>query len=140
MQNAVDIFREFLESFPDKREKSIDMLHEDAVMTVPYQPEHFPNRFVGRAEIAPIFMMAPALYRNFRWLTLECYSTNDPTLCFALASSEAGLADGSRYKNSYAMVGRIVDGKVVEFIEFLDPREVTAAVVKEWVALKTAGG
>lgn len=37
-------------------------------------------------------------------------------------TSEAGLADGSRYAHSYAMVGRIIGGKVKEFTEFLDPR------------------
>ena len=124
------IFREFLEAFPSNRPRSIAMLSENAVMIIPYLPDGFETtRLEGRSAIAPVFMMAYQLYKDFKWLSLEVFSTNDPSLCFATASSEAYLKDGSRYANSYCLLGRIAEGFVTEFTEFFDPRPIIRALL-----------
>ena len=137
--NDLEIFRSFLEAFPDDRPTAVAMMHDDAVMSVPYAPDHFPeSRFEGRAVFGPVMMMG-TMYTDFRWTSLDCYQTNEPGLCIATASSEAKLSDGSPYRNRYVMIGRLRDGKIAEFTEFLDPRPTTAAIIRDWIHGRTKG-
>lgn len=132
MPSNLDIFREFLESFPSDRPRSIEMLAEDAVMFIPYPATGLDvRRLDGRDAIAPVFMMAYQLYRDFRWTGMDLHATDDPSLVIGTGSSHALLKDGSVYENSYCFIGRIRDGLICEFTEFFDPRPIYRALALE---------
>ena len=71
---------------------------------------------------------AGKMFKKFRWVRLDIYSTNDPDVATARASNMVELWNGETYSNEYMFWTRIADGKIVEQNEFLDQNRATAAM------------
>ncbi|MFA5710105.1 nuclear transport factor 2 family protein [Mycolicibacterium sp.] len=54
-------------------------------------------------------------------------SADDPEVVFATTNSKAKTVWGATYENRYVIRLRFRDGKLVEHLEFMDPRPVLAA-------------
>ena len=100
---------------------------EDVVIRLPFAPPGVPSDIRGRDEA--IAHMAPvwAGKRSFDWLDVTILATEEPGLLVTTARSEVVLKSGQPYANSYVILTRFEDGRVVEHIEYFNPLPVMQA-------------
>lgn len=78
----------------------------------------------NRARVAAVWQA----WANFRFTDVDAHTAaDDQDLVFVTARSEAKTVWGAPYANQYFIRLRFRDGKLVEHLEFLDPRPVLAA-------------
>lgn len=78
----------------------------------------------NRARVAAVWQA----WANFTFADADAHAAaDDPDLVFVTARSEAKTVWGAPYANRYFIRLRFRDGKLVEHLEFLDPRPVLAA-------------
>ena len=104
-----------------------DRAAEDVVIRLPFAPPGVPNEIHGRDEA--IAHMAPvwAGKRSFDWRDVTIRATEEPGLLVTTARSEVVLLSGQPYANSYVILTRFRDGKVVEHVEYFNPLPVMEA-------------
>lgn len=100
---------------------------EDVVIRLPFAPPGVSTEIRGRDEA--IAHMAPvwAGKRSFEWRDVVIRQTEEPGLLVTTARSEVVLLSGQPYANSYVILTRFVDGKVVEHVEYFNPLPVMEA-------------
>lgn len=104
---------------------------EDVVIKVPCMPEPTPKLMVGRATYVQLLQGTFAnVFKKLTWTALEIHASDDPNLAFALAKSSVELWNGSSYSNDYVIYVRVMNGKIVEEVEFFD----TARAAKAFTA------
>jgi ketosteroid isomerase-like protein len=99
----------------------------DVVIRLPFAPPDVPNALHGEA--AAIAQLSP-VWRSqtrFDWREVAILRTEDPELLVTTARSEVLLLSGQNYANSYVILTRIRDGKVVEHTEYFNPLPVIEA-------------
>lgn len=100
---------------------------EDVVIRLPFAPPGVPNELRGRAQA--IAQMTPVWQakKRFDWRDVVILRTEDPDLLVVTARSEVALLSGQDYANSYVILARFRDGKVVEHVEYFNPLPVIQA-------------
>lgn len=98
-----------------------DRVAENVVIRLPFAPPGVPSELLGRA--AAIAQLGPvwSSKKRFGWRDVVILRTEDPELVVATARSEALLLTGQTYANSYVILTRFRDGKVVEHDEYFNP-------------------
>ena len=100
---------------------------EDVVIRLPFAPPGVPNALHGQA--AAIAQLSAVWRANtrFDWRDVVILRTEDPELLVTTARSEVALLSGQSYANSYVILTRFRDGKVIEHIEYFNPLPVIEA-------------
>jgi ketosteroid isomerase-like protein len=99
----------------------------DVVIRLPFAPPGVAGEIRGRDEA--VAHMAPvwAGKESFDWRDVTILATEEPGLLVATARSEVLLKSGRTYANSYVILTRFRDGKVVEHVEYFNPLPVIEA-------------
>jgi ketosteroid isomerase-like protein len=104
-----------------------DRVAADVVIRLPFAPPGVPNELRGRtaaiAQLSPVW----GAKKQFDWRDVVIVRTEDPELLVTTARSEVLLLSGQLYANSYVILTRFRDGKVVEHIEYFNPLPVIEA-------------
>lgn len=94
---------------------------EDVVIRLPFAPPGVTNEMRGLAQAIAQLSPVWSSKERFDWHDVMILQTADPELLVTTARSEALLLSGRRYANSYVILTRFRDGKVVEHIEYFNP-------------------
>jgi uncharacterized protein len=99
---------------------------DDVVIRLPYAPPGVPDQMRGQAEAVASLSPVWQAKERFDWHDVVILRTEDPELVLATARSEAVYFSGQSYANSYVILTRFRDGKVVEHVEYFNPLPVIA--------------
>ena len=120
-ENAV---REFLGALEEKdMERFASVWADDAVQHMPYAPENFPERVVGKENILKHYANWPenAGAANFT-SDLVFYPMSDPEMVFAEFKGDVDVIPTQRkYQQSYGGLFHVADGKITLFREYFNP-------------------
>ncbi len=99
------------------------LLAEDAVFEMPYAPEGFERRIVGRDEIIAFVETIPAIIdaENLHDVRLE-------TLIAEYKSDMVIKPHGVPYRNEYVSRFTVRDGRIARFAEYYDPIRLVIAL------------
>lgn len=93
----------------------------EGAQIMPFSPEGFPRRLVGREAIFNQYRGMPQNFTSMRFPDLVIHDLVDPARFFATYRGEISLRAGGHYNNTYAGLFLVRDGKIVEFQEYFDP-------------------
>jgi uncharacterized protein len=92
----------------------------DAVIRLPFAPPGVAKELRGAEAVAAMSEMW-AGKKSFTWHDVVIRKTDDPDLFVSTARSEVVLLSGQLYENSYVMLTRVRQGKVIEHVEYFNP-------------------
>jgi ketosteroid isomerase-like protein len=107
-----------------------ELLAEDAVFEMPYAPEGFERRFVGRENIVAFIETVPGFIdaENLHDVRLET-SHSDPGEVIAEYRSDMVIKPtGAEYRNEYVSRFTVRDGQITRFAEYYDPIRLVVAL------------
>ncbi|MFC4700359.1 nuclear transport factor 2 family protein [Glaciecola siphonariae] len=120
-QTVVD----FLEALENKdMDKFANVWAEDAVQDMPFSPEGFPKRVVGKQNLLSHYKAWPEISCENSDFTrnLVFYDMLDPeTVLVEYDGSVDILSTGKHYQQRYAGLFHVIDGKIELFREYYDP-------------------
>ncbi|MCG8440210.1 MAG: nuclear transport factor 2 family protein [Caulobacterales bacterium] len=121
-EQVVRDFLEGLERFDMDRVNAV--WAEDAVQDMPYAPDGFPSRVVGRDDVIALYAGWPESVRDPRFTdNLVFYPMRDPEVVFAEWTGRADVvATGRRYEQRYGGLFHVEDGQIALYREYFDPR------------------
>jgi ketosteroid isomerase-like protein len=99
---------------------------DDVVIRLPYAPAGVADELRGQAEAVRAMSPVWQAKERFDWHDVVILRTEDPDLLVTTARSEVVYSSGQRYANSYVILTRFRDGKVVEHVEYFNPLPVLA--------------
>lgn len=99
---------------------------DDVVIRLPFAPPGVPNELRGASQAVAQLGAVWAAKARFDWRDVVIRRTEDPELVVTTARSEAVMLSGQHYANSYVILTRFRDGKVVEHDEYFNPLPVIA--------------
>lgn len=107
-----------------------ELLAEDAVFEMPFAPEGFQRRFVGRDEILAFVRTIPALIdsENLHAVTIETYASDPGELLAEYRSEMVINTTGATYRNEYLSRFTVREGKITRFAEYYDPIRLVVAL------------
>lgn len=122
MTDVIDLVRHWMDIVASgPAEAWSGKVAEDILIRLPFAPPGVPNELRGIgpsiAALSPVW----AGKISFNWFDVVIRRTEDPELVVTTARSEVALVSGQNYANSYVMLTRIRDGKVVEHVEYFNP-------------------
>jgi ketosteroid isomerase-like protein len=94
---------------------------DDVVIRLPFAPPGVANELRGRTFAIEALGGLWKAKRSFAWLDVVIRGTDDPELFVTTARSEAVLMSGRHYANSYVILTRLRNHKVVEHVEYFNP-------------------
>lgn len=94
---------------------------DDLVIRLPYAPPGVQEEMRGFAAARENLSHHWGTKKSFEWHDVAIRATDEPGLYVTTARSEVELNDGTPYRNSYVMLTRVRDGKVVEHSEYFNP-------------------
>jgi ketosteroid isomerase-like protein len=94
---------------------------DDVVIRLPFAPPGVANELRGLSQA--IAAMTPMWNgkKSFIWHDVVIRGTDDPGLFVTTARSEVLLLSGQHYANSYVILTRLQDARVVEHVEYFNP-------------------
>ena len=121
-QQAVRDFLEGLETFDMERVNGV--WAGDAVQDMPYAPDNFPSRVVGRQGIIGLYAAWPDSVTDPVFTDdLVFYPTRDPEVVFAEWTGRVDvIATGRRYEQRYGGLFHVENGQITLYREYFDPR------------------
>jgi ketosteroid isomerase-like protein len=112
--------------FRYQAEKNLDAWFElwsaDGVFVIPYAPEGFPDRIAGRSQLEPLYRKLFEGYGELRYHDLYIRPLLDPNSFVATWVTDVELLAGGRYVNKLIALFELREGKIVEYVEYFDPR------------------
>jgi uncharacterized protein len=93
----------------------------DIVIRLPFAPPGVVSELRGRTHAIEALSGLWKAKKSFAWLDVVIRGTDDPELFVTTARSEAVLMSGQRYANSYVILTRLKDRKVIEHVEYFNP-------------------
>lgn len=93
----------------------------DIVMRFPFAPPGVAKEHRGRAQAIAALSPIWKAKESFAWHDVVIRRTEDPELYVITARSEVVFRPGRHYANSYVILTRMRDRKVVEHVEYFDP-------------------
>ena len=100
----------------------VELWAEDGVQEMPFAPEGFPSRLEGKEAVRRQYGGMPQAYTRMKFPGRTLRPMLDPEWVVAEYRGEIDLSSGGAYNNCYVGIFRGVDGKVVRFTEYFDPR------------------
>jgi hypothetical protein len=121
--SAVELLRQFLDTFLAKDMKGLSLLCADEIVTeFPFAPEGSPRRLEGREAFYEYLRNYPSVIDVRSIPQLRIYSTDDPNVAIAeWSSSGEVLTNGNAYAMSYATFVTVRDGLIVNYREYWNP-------------------
>ena len=112
--------------FDTKRE----LLAENAVFEMPYAPEGFERRIVGRDNIIAFVETIPAIIdaENLHDVQLETYNSDPGEIIAEYKSDMVIKPHGAEYRNEYVSRFTVRDGRITRFAEYYDPIRLVVAL------------
>lgn len=107
---------------------------DNVVIRLPFAPPGVENEIRGIDKAIASLAMVWSSKLRFDWHDVVIRRTEDPELLLTTARSEVDLVSGRHYANSYVMLTRIRDGKIVEHAEYFNPLPVIEAYGKGYSA------
>lgn len=105
--------------FDTKRE----LLAENAVFEMPYAPDGFERKIVGRDNIIAFVQTVPSIIdaENLHDVRLETYSADPGEIVAEYKSDMVIKPTGAEYRNDYISRFTVRGGKITRFAEYYDP-------------------
>lgn len=97
------------------------------VMRVPFAPPVINPTMEGYDACLAGTRAFWAAMKTFVFHDVELHTTDDPELIVGRARCEAETVAGKPYQNQYCFFVRVRDGKVVDHLEYFNPRPVIEA-------------
>jgi uncharacterized protein len=94
---------------------------EDVVIRLPFAPPGVASELRGLTQAIAALSPIWSGKKSFIWHDVIIRGTDDPELFVTTARSEVLLLSGQHYANSYVMLTRLRDGRVVEHVEYFNP-------------------
>jgi hypothetical protein len=106
------------------------LLAEDALFEMPYAPEGFERRIVGRDNIIAFVETIPAIIdaENLHDLRLETYNSDPGEIVAEYRSDMVIKPHGAEYRNEYVSRFTVRDGQITRFAEYYDPIRLVVAL------------
>jgi ketosteroid isomerase-like protein len=106
------------------------LLAEDAVFEMPYAPEGFERRIVGRDNIIAFVETIPAIIdaENLHDVQLETYNSDPGEIVAEYKSDMVIKPHGAEYRNEYVSRFTVRDGQITRFAEYYDPIRLVVAL------------
>jgi uncharacterized protein len=106
------------------------LLAEDAVFEMPFAPEGFQRRFVGRDDIIAFVQTIPAIIdaENLHDVRLETYNSDPGEIIAEYRSDMVIKPHGAEYRNEYVSRFTVRDGRIERFAEYFDPIRLVLAL------------
>jgi ketosteroid isomerase-like protein len=98
-----------------------DMCVQDLVVRFPYAPPPVERELRGFDKALAVCSAHWKNMARFEWHDVEIHATDDPDLFMTTARSDTQTVGGVAYGNSYVLLTRFRDGKIVEHAEYFDP-------------------
>ncbi|MFA7602385.1 MAG: nuclear transport factor 2 family protein [Novosphingobium sp.] len=122
MSDAKALIREWLEiTAMGPAEAWVGKAADDLVMRLPFAPPGVLAEMRGFDQARDTLAHHWGTKQSFQWRDVAIRETEEPGLFVTTARSEVVLANGAPYRNSYVMLTRVRDGKVVEHTEYFNP-------------------
>ena len=117
-----DIARKMLEHLSAMNIDAISsLLHEDAVLEMPFAPGGDPLIVSGRDAVLEVFRGAPENFDVFRIVPHEVWECPSRDTVIVEATSLGRYKNGRFYQNRYGLVFQFRDGRVTLFREYSNP-------------------
>jgi uncharacterized protein len=94
---------------------------DDVLIRLPFAPPGVTNELRGLAQAVASLGAVWKLKDRFTWHDVVIRKTEDPEFLVTTARSEAVMLSGQRYANSYVILTRFRNGKVIEHVEYFNP-------------------
>lgn len=123
-RQAAEVVQILLTSLEEKdMAKFASVWADDAVQDMPYSPEGHPRRVVGKDKIVELYSGWPENSGAADFTSeLVVYPMQDPETVFVEFKGDVEIIPtGRQYKQSYAGLFHVVDGKITLFREYYDP-------------------
>jgi len=123
-QQTVKAVRDFLTSLEEKdMEKLASLWTDDAVQEMPFSPEGFPKRVVGRANLVTHYATWPENSGEADFTSrLIIYPMRDPETVFVEFKGRVDIVPtGREYKQNYGGLFHVQNGEITLFREYYDP-------------------
>ena len=106
------------------------LLAEDAVFEMPYAPEGFERRIVGRDNIIAFVETIPAMIdaENLHDVQLETYNSDPGEIVAEYKSDMVIKPTNAPYRNEYVSRFTVRDGRITRFAEHYDPIRLIVAL------------
>jgi ketosteroid isomerase-like protein len=106
------------------------LLAEDAVFEMPYAPEGFERRIVGRDNIIAFVETIPTIIdaENLHDVKLETYNADPGEIVAEYRSDMVIKPHGAEYRNEYVSRFTVRDGQITRFAEYYDPIRLVVAL------------
>jgi ketosteroid isomerase-like protein len=128
MSDLIRLMREWLDVLAmGPAEVFAGRVAEGVVLRLPFAPPGVEAEHRSAAEAIAAMEPVWAGKIRFDWHEVEIRRTEDPELLVTTARSDVLLKSGRPYANSYVMLTRFRDGRVVEHVEYFNPLAVLAA-------------
>ena len=98
-----------------------EIVAEDIVMDLPYSPEGYPKRLIGKKDLMNHFESALAAYGKVKFINMRFWDMADPGFIAVQFQGETELPSGSRYCNHYFCMFEIREGKLHSWLEYFNP-------------------
>jgi uncharacterized protein len=125
-----DVVRTFFELM---RTKDIDawgdLWAEDCRIIVPYPPQGFPSRIVGKANLVSGFRRLFSNFETYDYDIRALYRTDNPAVIVVEWHVSAKIAStGELYEGDNITVFHLENGRIVEYHDYFDPNRFGAVV------------
>jgi uncharacterized protein len=107
-----------------------ELLADDAVFEMPYAPDGFDRKFVGRDNIIGFVETVPAFIdaENLHDVVIETLHADPGEIVATYKSDMVIKPTGAAYRNDYITRWTVRDGQVARFAEYYDPIRLVIAL------------
>jgi uncharacterized protein len=107
-----------------------ELLAEDAVFEMPFAPDGFERKFVGRENILAFVATVPDFIdaENLHDVRLHTYHADPGEVVAEYKSDMVLKPTGLEYRNEYVSRFTVRDGRITRFAEYYDPIRLVVAL------------
>jgi ketosteroid isomerase-like protein len=107
-----------------------ELYAEDAVFEMPYAPEGFDRKIVGRDNIIAFLQTVSTLTdaENLHDIRLDTYHSDPGEVIAEFNSDMVMKPTGAAYRNEYVARFTVRDGRITRFAEYYDPIRLVIAL------------
>jgi uncharacterized protein len=107
-----------------------ELLADDAVFEMPYAPDGFDRKFVGRDNIIAFVETIPSIIdaENLDGVRLETYHSDPGEIVAEYRSDMVIKPTNAVYRNEYVGRFTVRDGRIARFAEYYDPIRLVIAL------------
>jgi ketosteroid isomerase-like protein len=104
-------------------------MDDDVQLLLPTAPAGIERELIGREAFTAFLHQVKLVWKDFKIVRFDVNAFEDSeTRVLAEYTSEGTNVDGTPYRNTYATLVEVVDGKITVFQEFFDPAPLANAI------------